>query len=144
MALLTSLKLVSAQGKAKLSPVEHRRNNLSTKLLEQIEMAKAQLEGRVYAPTKSKYITNEEGQRIAIETTKRVKAWWWATANGKLNLSVRYGAKVIELAKGKNAVEVADLKQVVETLELINQAVMAGELDAAIEAVSSVVRKGAK
>ena len=43
MALLTSLKLVSAQGKAKLSPVEHRRNNLSTKLLEQIEMAKAQL-----------------------------------------------------------------------------------------------------
>jgi hypothetical protein len=72
------------------------------------------------------------------------KAWWWKTANGKLNLSVRYGAKVIELAKGKNAVEVADLKQVVETLELINQAVMAGELDAAIEAVSSVVRKGAK
>ena len=72
------------------------------------------------------------------------KAWWWKTANGKLNLSVRYGAKVIELAKGKNAVEVADLKQVVETLELINQAVNAGELDAAIEAISGAGKKSAK
>ena len=95
----------------------------------------------MYAPTKSKYITNEEGQRIAIETTKRVKAWWWATANGKLNLSVRYGNKVIDLAKNRNAVEVADLKQVVETLELINQAVNAGELDAAIEAVCDKGKK---
>ena len=144
MAILTALKLVTAQGKAKLSPVQHRRNKLSEKVLEQIELAKAQQEGRVYAPTKSKYITNGDGQRVATETAKKLNAWWWQAGNGKLNLAVRYGAKVIELAKGKNAVEVADLKQVVETLELINQAVVAGELDAAIELVSGAGKRGNK
>jgi hypothetical protein len=144
MTILTSLKLVSAQQKANITPAMHRRTKLSQKLLEQIEMAKALQEGRVYAPTKSKLITNEEGQRVAVESEKRLKQWWWTAANGKLNLSVRYGAKVIELAKGKNAVEVADLKQVVETLELINQAINAGELDTAIEAVSGNVKKVAK
>ena len=144
MAILTALKLVSAQAKAKLSPVQHRRNKLSEKVLEQIELAKAQQEGRVYAPIKSKYITNGDGQRVATESTKKLNAWWWQAGNGKLNLAVRYGAKVIELAKGKNAVEVADLKQVVETLELINQAVVAGELDAAIELVSGAGKRGNK
>ena len=144
MTILTSLKLVSAQQKANITPAMHRRNKLSQKLLEQIEMAKALQEGQVYAPTKSKLITNEEGQRVAVESEKRLKQWWWTAANGKLNISVRYGAKVIELAKNKNAVEVADLKQVVETLELINQAVNAGELDTAIEAVSGNVKKVAK
>ncbi len=137
----TALKLVSAQGKAKLSPVEHRRNKLSQKVLEQIELAKAQQEGRIYALTKSKYITNDDDQRVAMETTKNLNAWWWQAGNGKLNLAVRYVAKVIKLTKGKNVVEVAGLKQVVETLALINQAVVAGELDAAIELVSGAGKK---
>lgn len=40
-------------------------------------------------------------------------------------------------------IELANLGEVIATLELINQAVSNGELDAALEAVSSAARKGA-
>jgi hypothetical protein len=49
---------------------------------------------------------------------------------------------VLELAKGKSAIEVANSKDLVPTLELIKQAVINGELDAQMEAASSSLRKG--
>jgi predicted negative regulator of RcsB-dependent stress response len=69
---------------------------------------------------------------------KRIRAWWWETGS-KLNLSIRYGARVIELAKGKNSVELENLAAVLPTLDLIKKAVEAGELDEAIKAVSKIV-----
>ena len=81
------------------------------------------------------------GERRSIETAKRVKQWWW-DAGGKVNLSVRYGAKIIELAKGKNAIELATVADLLPTLQLIKQAVEAGELDTQIEAVSNKLRSG--
>ena len=53
---------------------------------------------------------------------------------------MRYGAKVIELAKGKSAIEVASPDALIEALEAVNAAVLAGELDAQIEAVSGQLR----
>jgi hypothetical protein len=55
---------------------------------------------------------------------------------------VRYGAKVIELAKGKSAIEVASPDALIEALEAVNTAVLAGELDTQIEAVSGQLRSG--
>lgn len=145
MALLTTLKLVAAKRSNNASPVVQRRNKLGKKLYEQIQLATAQAEGRVYAPTKLKtLINNETGERTSVEAAKRIKAWWWVAESGKLNLSVRYGAKVIELAKGKNAIELADNAQLLPTLELLKQAVEAGEMDAAIEAASTAVRANFK
>lgn len=53
---------------------------------------------------------------------------------------MRYGARLLELAKGKFAVEVASDKELVPTLELIKTAVLNGELDTAIDAASSKLR----
>lgn len=36
----------------------------------------------------------------------RVKPWWLNLANGKLMLALHYGTRSIELAKGKNAIEI--------------------------------------
>ena len=73
---------------------------------------------------------------------KQIKQWWFITDNGKLALSVRYGARLLELAKGKFAVELASEKELVPTLEVIKAAVLAGELDTAIDAASSKLRDG--
>ena len=73
---------------------------------------------------------------------KRVKAWWFVADNGKLALSVRYGTKVLELAKGKWAVEVASEKDLVGVLDLIKTAVLAGELDAQIDNAATKLREG--
>ena len=48
------------------------------------------------------------------------------------------------MAKGKNAVELADMAALQEALAAIKQAVLAGELDAQIEAASGQLRAGFK
>ena len=80
--------------------------------------------------------------RKEITAAKRVKQWWFMAVNGKLIINVRYGTRLIELAKGKTAVEVASKADLVPTLELIKQAVEAGELDAQIAAASEKLLEG--
>lgn len=145
MTALANLKFIVAKRATSQTPTQQRRNKLSAKLFEQMQLARAQAEGRVFAPTKFKTVTDaESGERRSIETTKRVKQWWWATADGKLNLSIRYGSKVIEINKGKNAVELASVDELLPTLEIIKQAVEEGSLDAHIDAVSNKLRSGFK
>ena len=109
MSTLSTLKLVSAkQRQSKLSPVMHRRKMLSTKLAEQIELAHAIANGTTYQATRIKRVQDAETGAVKnIEVPKSVKQWWWKQENGKACLAVRYGAKTIELAKGKTACEIA-------------------------------------
>jgi hypothetical protein len=64
--------------------------------------------------------------------------------SNKIFLAIRYGATQIDIAKGKNAVEVANLEQVVVALEKIKQAVDLGELDEQIEQASGALKAGFK
>ena len=57
-------------------------------------------------------------------------------------LNVRYGARMLELAKGKFAVEIASEKDLVPTLEALKTIAASGELDAQIEAASIKLRDG--
>ena len=63
---------------------------------------------------------------------------------GKVYISIRYGAKLIELAKGKSAIEVSSGEELIKTLELIKRAVEAGELDSHIEIASTKLKEGFK
>ena len=142
MATLATLKLVTAKKPTNQPPVVQRRNKLSSKVHEQIQLALAHSKGETYVPTKQKTVTNSEGQRVPVTVPKRVKPWWFIAENGKCCVNVRYGAKLLELAKGKSAIEVANPDALVEALEAVNAAVLAGELDAQIEAVSGQLRSG--
>lgn len=143
MTTLSSLKLTTAQKPTQMSVVQQRRNKLAKRLWEQMELAKAQQMGTHYIATKFRTITDSEtGLRKQIETNKRVKAWWFVSDNGKLSLSVRYGTKVLELAKGKHAVEVGAEKDLVSVLDVLKTAVLAGELDTAIETAANKLRDG--
>jgi len=68
-----------------------------------------------------------------VEVAKRVKRWWTASVDGKINLVVRYGTKPLEFAKGKNAIALDTEAEVADTLRKVRDAVEAGELDALIE-----------
>lgn len=143
MSAIATLALINSKRRRTVSPIVHRRNKLIAKLAEQIELIKAQKDGRLYAPKKLKTFTNvDTGERRTIETTKRVREWFWTSDSGKINFSVRYGSKVIELAKGKNAVEVANTDELISTLAMIKEAVTAGELDEAINSASDKLRSG--
>ena len=143
MTTLSSLKLTTAQNPTQMSAVQQRRNKLAKRLFEQMELAKAQQMGTQYTATKLRSITDSEtGLRKQVEMSKRVKAWWFVAENGKLSLCVRYGTKVLELAKGKHAVEVGAEKDLVGVLDVIKTAVLAGELDTAIENAANKLREG--
>lgn len=83
-----------------------------------------------------------DGSSKSIELQKRVRQWWFVSTDGKVCVNVRYGAKLIELAKGKTAVEVASADDLIKTLEIIKSAVEAGELDSQIAQASGAVRAG--
>jgi hypothetical protein len=55
---------------------------------------------------------------------------------------VRYGSKTLELSKGKNAIELSTGDELIATLSLLKDAVIAGELDDAITNASDKLRSG--
>ena len=137
MSVLSGLKLTLAKSRNSISPVQSRRNKLINRIDEQVKLATAMREGKSYAPSRTRIVKNKEtGESHAIEQVKRVRAWWFAGEKGKYFLQVKYGAKTLELMKGKNSVEVGSDAELVSTLELIKKAVEAGELDQQIEAAS--------
>lgn len=143
MTTLSALKLTSVRKPQNLPQVVQRRNKLIGRIAEQIELARAQANGTTHLFTKVRTLTDKDtGARKQVENSKRVKAWWFTTENGKLVLSVRYGAKVLELAKGKYAIEVASTAELVNTLEIVKQATENGELDDAIDSAANKLKSG--
>jgi hypothetical protein len=137
--LLSTLKLVSATRSTHISPVMQRRQKLITKIDEQIEMAQAAANGTAFTATKFKNVVNAEGVTEYKQVAKKVRAWYWKNDAGKWNLVVRYGARIIELSKGKNSIELLSEADVIPTLELLKTIISNGELDDAITAVSKAV-----
>ena len=142
MSFIAKLKLVASKRERNLSPIMLRRQKLATKIEEQLQLARCQKNGTLYAHKRLKTVTNEAGERVVVETTKRVKEWFWTTPTNKINLSVRYGSKTLELAKGKNAIELGTQDELIETLALLQQVVIGGELDEAINNASDKLRAG--
>lgn len=141
MSALATLKLSAAKKSQSTSPASLRRNKLSKKIWEQIELAKAQASGSTFTTTRFRTVTDDDGGRRSVQVPKLVRAWWWTAENGKLALNLRYGARVIEIAKGKSAVEVGSASELVPTLELLKKAVEGGELDVQIESASIKLRE---
>lgn len=144
MSQLATLKLTAAKKPATQPLIMQQRSKMAKRLFEQMELARSQRDGTAYIQMRVKTITGIDGEPKSIEVQKRVKAWWFTADNGKLCLLVRYGSKVIELARGKTAVEVTTLDELVSALATIKAAVEAGELDAQIQAASSQLREGFK
>ena len=145
MSTLDSLKLTTAKKPTHIPAIVFRRNKLSSRLWEQIQLAKSQIEGTSFVVKKFRSIKDREtGLRRQVEIPKRIREWWFRNDAGKVCVSVRYGTKVIELAKGKHSVEVENALALVKALETIKSAVEQGELDTQIEAASGALKLGFK
>ncbi|NDD78175.1 MAG: hypothetical protein EBZ43_12215 [Betaproteobacteria bacterium] len=144
MASLQQLKLISAKRQQSVDPTQFRRFKLAGRLDDQIALAQAMLEQRTYTKERVRSVRDASGMRSSVQVHTRVKPWWWVMENGKLALSIRYGSRVIALSPKSNAIECASLNDVVQALATVKAVVEAGELDAAITAVSEKVRAGFK
>jgi hypothetical protein len=143
MSVLSNLKLVEVKKPRNMPAIVVRRNKLSSKLWEQIQLAKSQLEGTQFVVTKFRSVKDREtGLVKQVEVPKRIKPWWFQSDEGKVCFSVRYGSWTIDLAKGKPSVEVESGEELVKALTTIKIAVEAGELDAQIEIASASLKSG--
>jgi hypothetical protein len=140
---LTQLKLSTVKKPSSVAVEVVRRFKLVKRVDEQIALATALADGTVFSATRHRTVIDPEtGLKRSVQVPKSVKAWFFGTENGKVYLSIKYGNRVMELAKGKPTVEITSGKELVNTLKVIRQAVLDGELDAQIDAASNDLRKG--
>jgi hypothetical protein len=142
MAIIASLKVTNADRPRQLPVIVQRRNKLINALHDQLELARAEAEGREYLKTRRRHVKNPvTGEYAEAVVSRRPRTWFWTANDGKVYISLRYGTRVIEIAKGKSAIEVGEKRQLVSVIEALKKALADGELDqqltAAVTEVSS-------
>lgn len=141
MSNLASLKLVGAKAASTASPQTLRRSKVLRQLDEQVLMAQAMLRGETHSSTRTVVVRNKQtGESTTVTRVKRLKQWWFTSDAGKLCVQLRYGNRVLEFSKGKNAVELGSQRDLIPVLETLRSAVASGELDTQIESGSAAVR----
>lgn len=139
--VMSTLKL-SASRKPKSTPdIVLRRNKLILKLSEQKEALLAKQQGCHFASTRLRTFTNRvTGEKVTREAPIRIKPWFWVDESGKVQVRVIYGNRVLELAKGKHAVEVGTEERLLETFDALIKAVQNGEMDEQLLMASQYIR----
>ena len=125
MELLKILKLTRYQRNNRNNPVLQRRIKLVARISEQIQLAENPHYKRISVHT----VAVDSGELREVEVGKRVLRWWRVGADGSVELTVRYGSRVLELAKGMDAVELASTDELVPVLEQFKAAAERGEMD---------------
>ena len=140
--VLSSLKVINAVKQVANDSTQFRREKLCKKLDEQINLAVAVSEGNTYTVKRLRIIKDKDsGLTTTVEVNKRVRQWWFVNRDtNKVALQLRYGTKVIEFAKGKNAIEVNSGEELITTLQKLRTATMNGELDECINTASLLVK----
>jgi hypothetical protein len=140
--VLSSLKVINAVKQVANDSTQFRREKLCKKLDEQINLAVAVSEGNTYTVKRQRNIKDKDsGLTTTVEVNKRVRQWWFVNRDtNKVALQLRYGTKVIEFAKGKNAIEVNSGEELITTLQKLRTATMNGELDECINTASLLVK----
>ena len=134
--ILSKLTLTAKPNKPSSNPQLQRRNKLLTRLNEQREMARCMIEKEDFVVMKDKRITDPAtGDRKTVSLPKRVKPWYYEI-NKQWYFEVRYGNKPIELSKGKAAITVDGIGNLLTTIDLVINAANNGELDTLLDARS--------
>ena len=98
-------------------------------------------DGKTYVATRVRNVKDRiTGEVQSVEQTRKVRQWWFRTESNKLCVQLRYGTKVLDFSKGRNAVEVANDAELVSVLETLKKVVESGELDAQMATASEAVK----
>lgn len=142
MSALNNLKFVTAKRPTQLTSIQVRRNKLSNRLWSQINLAKALQNGENYTEKKFRTVKDRHtGESRSVELNKRVRQMWFVGENGKVCIQIKYGSRVLEFAKGKNAIEVGSADELISALETLKSAVEAGEIDNQLNLAADAVKE---
>ena len=131
MTHLAKLTFKSVTRSTKRDPINDRREKLVAALKEQKLVHAAALKGEDHQVERSKWMTNEQGERVLVKSQRRVRPWFFEQ-DGGWYVQCRYGARVIAVDGTNNAVFVKTLEDVGPVLDAFIAAAQAGELDEAL------------
>lgn len=137
MSVIASLKLVEFKPQMAQGRIFVRRRKLVEKIEQQIKL----VADPSYAPTKLIWAADENGIQQRREVAKRIKRWWFENIDGTVQLTIRYGSKPLELARGKSAIACENVSVIATILESIKQSVIDGEFDVILNGQVSAVKK---
>ena len=117
MKIEQTLKLVSVTKPNYENPVVLRRDRLVSAINKQVELVK-------------RYRLGEKTRGL----------WFWSDESGVLYLPIKYGKTVLELGKGKYAIECSTIDQVDDSLETVKSMVRRGDFDDVLKTTSEALR----
>ncbi len=131
MAHLSKLKFSDKQrSQVKMTVEERLRPKLIDRLKEQKELAEADLSGVPLVRTRHKMIKDEEtGETKRVEVPRLLRRWWWKDETDAVLLEFRYGNKPLAVADNESTIAVGALDKLPKVIDLVIEAVSAGELD---------------
>jgi len=133
--ILSTLSLTKSNKVNTTDKVSVQRSKLLKRLDEQILAVQAAVNNEDYYGTKTVKKVDEEGNEFFTTVNKRKKKWFYTNDGNDWFLEVKYGNRTLQLSQNKSAIAVGALDNMVAVIEKVKEAVQAGELDAAINAV---------
>ena len=106
-------------------PVMKRRE----KMLSQLEQQRNLAMDPSYTIVQQRWVKDENGVKQPVERHKQIKRWWLRNGMGDCLLIIRYGSRVLELQKGKAAIDTGGEGNLVAVIEEIMRMTKEGELD---------------
>ena len=142
MSALNSLKFVSAKRPNQIPEIQVRRNKMSNRLWSQIQLATALQKGENYTERRFRTMRDKHtGETRSVELNKRVRQMWFVGENGKVCLQVKYGSRVLDFGRGKNAIEVNSADELINALTTLKNAIELGELDSQLNLAADAVKE---
>ncbi len=123
MPVLKSLSF-TAMPKTVGDPVLSRR----AKFIEKLEEQKRLLDDPAYIRTVQR-MAEVDGQKQPVVLRQKVRPWWKSDPAGAVLMTVKFGSKAIEFEKGKAAIVVPAKDKLPTIINMLIEAVRAGELD---------------
>ena len=121
----TKLNFVSLPKNFRNDPVMKRRE----KMLSQLEQQRNLAQDPSYTIVQQRWVKDENGVKQPVERHKQIKRWWLRNGMGDCLLIIRYGSRVLELQKGKPAIDTGGEANLVAVIEEIMRMTKEGELD---------------
>ena len=125
MSTFTTFSVVPMPKASSSDPVIKRRQ----KLLYQLEQQRALAVNPRHVIEAKKWVRQDDGSRRLVERQRTVRRWWVMDADGQCYLTIRYGAKILELEKGKTAILVGEIANLPSIINAVAAAVENGEFD---------------
>lgn len=109
------------------------RRLLRENLSEQREIAEADIGGKQLVKTKTIYVPDKRtGEITRQQVSRRLRRWFWQNPDGTASLQLFYGNVPLRIQGSDTTIEVKSLSAVPNTIDLVIEAIEAGELDEAL------------